>query len=472
MNDKKTNIDVFIAYARKDVHFLDQLRIYLKPLHRSETIKIWYDGEIVPGTVWEKHIKTNLHNADIILCLVSAYSLASDYFYDKELADAMERHHREEAIVIPVILSDCTWELTDLKHLQALPRDGKPLKSWDDESSAYTNIVRGLYKSIEEVKNRRNNRAKAIELAEARKQEEERKLKEQEERSKAKQEAKRQEEERKIKEKADEEKRLKEEALTKRKAEEEQRLKEEAEAKQKAEEDQRLKEIEAKRMADEEQRLKEEEKAIRKAEEEQRLIEEKARRKAEEEQAEREKDLWKKACAKNTITSYKNYLKETDSRVYSKEAELRIKELRREATLKREKNRLEREREVKKLEEKLWQKTIMVNTKEAYQDYLNNSKLLMYKVDAKRKMSLLEEKEIDLEQKLKAKEKTTETKEKHELSETPALGPTHVKTSHKKKHFPVWSYVAAGGIILLLLIVWSPWKSNDAHFSLSIHFIH
>ncbi len=205
MNDKKTNINVFIAYARKDVHYLDQLRIYLKPLDRNKTIKIWYDGEIVPGTVWDKHIKTNLHNADIILMLVSAYSLASDYFYDKELVDAMERHNREETIVIPVILSECLWEHTDLKHLQALPKNGKPLKSWDDESSAYTNIVRGLYKSLELVKKRRENRAKAIKLAEDRKEEEaiaNRKA-EEEQRLKEEVEANSREEESKLKDKSD-----------------------------------------------------------------------------------------------------------------------------------------------------------------------------------------------------------------------------------------------------------------------------
>ena len=68
MKNKKTNIDVFIAYARKDVHFLDELRIHLKPLSRNKTIKIWYDGEIVPGTVWEKQIKPTYTMLILSLC--------------------------------------------------------------------------------------------------------------------------------------------------------------------------------------------------------------------------------------------------------------------------------------------------------------------------------------------------------------------------------------------------------------------
>ena len=163
MNDKKTNIDVFIAYARKDVKFLDELRIYLKPLDRHKTIKIWDEGEIIPGTAWETDIKTNLHNADIILLLVSHYSLGSDDFYENEMADALERHNKEKTIVTPVILSACAWKLTDLKKLKPLPTGEKPLKNWDDESSAYMDIVDGLLEIIKEVQKRRLNHAKVLE---------------------------------------------------------------------------------------------------------------------------------------------------------------------------------------------------------------------------------------------------------------------------------------------------------------------
>lgn len=173
------HINVFIAYARKDTSYLDKLRIYLRPLHRNKTIKIWYDGEITPGAVWEEQIKTHLHQADIILLLVSANSLASDYFYEKEVTDAMDRHKAKEAIVVPVILSDCIWELTNLAELQALPKNGKPVDDWGKESSAYTDIVRGLNRSIGKILEK--ERIQALEKEKAKeellkKQEEERKI--------------------------------------------------------------------------------------------------------------------------------------------------------------------------------------------------------------------------------------------------------------------------------------------------------
>src|SRR6478609_2361528 len=98
MDDPKV-IQIFIAYSRKDTDFLGELRTFLFPLEKNQSIKIWYDGEIVPGQVWENEIKQALHSAEIFLLLVSANSLASDYFYNKEVSNALERHQKGESIV-------------------------------------------------------------------------------------------------------------------------------------------------------------------------------------------------------------------------------------------------------------------------------------------------------------------------------------------------------------------------------------
>ncbi|MEZ4888810.1 MAG: SUMF1/EgtB/PvdO family nonheme iron enzyme [Chitinophagales bacterium] len=162
MASQSNPVKIFIAYSRLDGEYLEALRKYLKPLDRNKTIRIWYDGEIVPGSIWEQSIKDNLYTADIILLLVSANSLASDYFYDKEMADALARHQRGEAIVVPIILAHCAWDITELSELQALPKDGKPISDWADDSKAYTDIVRGLNRSVLEVKTKQNAAAAEI----------------------------------------------------------------------------------------------------------------------------------------------------------------------------------------------------------------------------------------------------------------------------------------------------------------------
>ncbi len=69
-------IKIFIAYSRKDTAYLEELRTHLTPLRRSGKVQIWFDGKIEPGIKWEDAIKENLHNADIILLLVSASAIA------------------------------------------------------------------------------------------------------------------------------------------------------------------------------------------------------------------------------------------------------------------------------------------------------------------------------------------------------------------------------------------------------------
>ncbi|MGB1206446.1 MAG: TIR domain-containing protein [Chitinophagales bacterium] len=158
----KNEINIFIAYSREDTAYIHKLRKYLHPLQRNRAIKIWYDGEIIAGTVWEEEIKKHLHAADIILLLVSSNSLYSEYFYDKEVKEALERHEAAKTTVIPVILAACLWEETPLRDLQVLPKDGFPIDNWSKEADAYVNIVRGISKRIDIIHDRRSQTAEAI----------------------------------------------------------------------------------------------------------------------------------------------------------------------------------------------------------------------------------------------------------------------------------------------------------------------
>jgi len=105
--------------------------------------------------------------------------LASNYFYNEEMEDALARHERKEAIVVPVILKYCPWNITELSQLQALPKDAKPITAWSDESEAYNSIFEGIYQNVQTIESRKKAEQQAIKLAEQkRKQEETRKFRE------------------------------------------------------------------------------------------------------------------------------------------------------------------------------------------------------------------------------------------------------------------------------------------------------
>ena len=71
----------------------------------------------------------------------------------------LARHERGEAIVVPIILKHCPWDITDLSELQVLPQDGKPISDWEDASKAYTNIVRGLNRNVKDIRNKQREAA-------------------------------------------------------------------------------------------------------------------------------------------------------------------------------------------------------------------------------------------------------------------------------------------------------------------------
>ena len=151
--DKKQEktINIFIAYSRKDESYLKKILNFLKPVGRRYDLNIWYDGEISPGSIWDEEIKKHIHQADIILLLVSADSLASEYFYEQEVKNALFKHRSGNVKLLPIILRECLWEDAPFSNIQVLPKDGKPISRWPHEDAAYSDIVRGIRTALKEV---------------------------------------------------------------------------------------------------------------------------------------------------------------------------------------------------------------------------------------------------------------------------------------------------------------------------------
>ncbi|WP_445630880.1 toll/interleukin-1 receptor domain-containing protein [Nostoc sp. DSM 114167] len=144
-------VKVFFSYSHKDEALRDELATHLSMMKRQGVIEAWHDREITAGSEWANAIDDNLEIADIILLLVSANFLASDYCYDKEMTRAMERHETREARVIPIILKPSDWNGAPFGKLQALPKNAKPVTSWQDQDEAFLNVAQGIRRVVEEM---------------------------------------------------------------------------------------------------------------------------------------------------------------------------------------------------------------------------------------------------------------------------------------------------------------------------------
>jgi len=144
-------IEVFFSYSHKDDTLREELEKHLKVLQRQGVIKAWNDRRISAGSEWEKQIHLNLQRAQIILLLVSADFIASDYCLDIEVTQAMKRHKTGNSIVVPVILRPCDWESMPFGKLQAVPKDARPVTSWENRDEAFADIAATIRKIALEI---------------------------------------------------------------------------------------------------------------------------------------------------------------------------------------------------------------------------------------------------------------------------------------------------------------------------------
>lgn len=145
------SIEVFFSYSHRDEDARDQLEKHLARLKRAGHITSWHDRKITAGQKWVNQIDRHLSTAHVILLLISADFLASDYCYGIEMTKALERHDKGEACVIPIILHACDWNSEPLNHLQCLPKDARPISSWPNVHEAYADVATGIRKAIEEL---------------------------------------------------------------------------------------------------------------------------------------------------------------------------------------------------------------------------------------------------------------------------------------------------------------------------------
>jgi hypothetical protein len=85
------------------------------------------------------------------LLLISADFLASDYCFDVEMKTALERHSAAEALVIPIILRPVDWQATPFSGLQALPKNGKPVTTFDNLDVALEQVATSIRAAIEKM---------------------------------------------------------------------------------------------------------------------------------------------------------------------------------------------------------------------------------------------------------------------------------------------------------------------------------
>jgi hypothetical protein len=152
------NMRLMCSYSHKDAVLLDELQTHLAPLKREGLISTWFDGEIPAGSDWSNEIKLEMERADIILLLVSAPFIASEYCYGVEMREALARHEKGTARVIPIVVRPVDWGKAPFAKLKALPRDGRAVTQWENQDEAWVDVVKGIRRAIDDDAGRDDSR--------------------------------------------------------------------------------------------------------------------------------------------------------------------------------------------------------------------------------------------------------------------------------------------------------------------------
>jgi internalin A len=155
MRDEVEQLPVraFVSYSHKDLEYLKELRSALAPLMRLQKLQLWDDRDIDAGDEWEKVIFQQLEEADIVLCLVSADFVASEFCYKKEFGVALEAHRKGEKTIVPVMLRQTDWSGLPLAEIQGTP--GEWITSAKNKDEAWTKVSESLRPALDKAKQRK-----------------------------------------------------------------------------------------------------------------------------------------------------------------------------------------------------------------------------------------------------------------------------------------------------------------------------
>ena len=156
MDHQDRAVKLVCCYAHEDEELQEELKRHLSTLQRQHLIDVWYDRNIDVGAPWDQEIKKALNEAQIILLLISSHFIGSDYCCNTEMKLALERYELGEAKVIFVILRPCNWKNISvgniqLGSLQALPKNAKPVTTWENHDEAWKEVTKGIERMVNEL---------------------------------------------------------------------------------------------------------------------------------------------------------------------------------------------------------------------------------------------------------------------------------------------------------------------------------
>jgi hypothetical protein len=127
MSEAAAPLKVFISYSHRDQQWFEKLRRHLKLMQNQQILNLWHDQCLQPGDDWANKIDQKLHDADLVLLLISENFMDSDYAFGKEMEAAMRQQRQGRTRVVPILLRAYDWQTAPFGRCQAIPGSEEPI---------------------------------------------------------------------------------------------------------------------------------------------------------------------------------------------------------------------------------------------------------------------------------------------------------------------------------------------------------
>jgi hypothetical protein len=118
---------VFVSYSHKDTRWLERLKVFLTILENEGVLRRWDDTQIGAGRIWREQIKRAMESARVAVLLVSEDFLASSFISENELPPLLAAAKERGLVILPVIVSHCSFTDSVLAEFHAVNPPDKPL---------------------------------------------------------------------------------------------------------------------------------------------------------------------------------------------------------------------------------------------------------------------------------------------------------------------------------------------------------
>lgn len=143
-------VKVFLAYAKEDAAGAEELRKSFSLLQHTQKIQL-FDGQKHLIGDRNQAISQALTASEIVLLVLSNNFIADPACLSLQEA-AFHLHQQKRLILIPILYSPCEWRELDIGRLQALPRNDRFIRSWDNRDEAHTQVSRELGQLVKTVR--------------------------------------------------------------------------------------------------------------------------------------------------------------------------------------------------------------------------------------------------------------------------------------------------------------------------------